>query len=210
MIVGLTGNLVEVREDAVIIEQGGVAREVLVPPFAINELASHRGQTVTLHTVEFLEGNSSTGNLVPRMLGFLHPEDRMFFNRFVNVKGLGPRRALKALAEPVRRIATWIESGDTTALTRMPGIGKRGAEMVVATLKGKMDDLALPIEGESKQEPIMLSEAQRDALEVLVAWGDPRGEAERWLSRAAQLHPGLDSADEWVRSAYRIKTGVEG
>ena len=47
-------------------------------------------------------------------------------------------------------------------------------------------------------------------VEVLVAWGDPRGEAERWLSRAAQLRPGLDSADEWVRVAYRIKTGVEG
>ncbi len=210
MIVGLTGNLIEVREDAVVIEQGGIAREVLVPPFAINELAAHRGQTVTLHTVEFLEGNSSTGNLVPRMLGFLHPEDRMFFNRFVNVKGLGPRRALKALSEPVRRIATWIESGDTVALTRMPGIGKRGAEMVVATLKGKMEDLALPVEGDSKQDPIKLSEAQRDALEVLLAWGDPRGEAERWLSRAAQLHPGLDSAEEWVRSAYRVKTGVEG
>ncbi len=210
MIVGLTGNLVEIREDAVVIEQGGIAREVLVPPFAISELAAHRGQTVTLHTVEFLEGNSNTGNLVPRMLGFLHPEDRLFFNRFVSVKGLGPRRALKALAEPVRRIATWIESGDTVALTRMPGIGKRGAEMVVATLKGKMEDLALPVEGDSKQESIKLSEAQRDALEVLVAWGDPRGEAERWLSRAAQLHPALDSADEWVRVAYRIKTGVEG
>jgi len=210
MIVGLTGKLIEVREDAVVIEQGGLAREVLVPPFAVGELAAHRGQTVTLHTVEFLEGNATSGNLVPRMLGFLHPEDRMFFNRFVNVKGLGPRKALKALAEPVRRIATWIETGDTTALTRMPGIGKRGAEMVVATLKGKMDDLALPVEGETKAEPIMLSEAQRDALEVLVAWGDPRGEAERWLSRAAQLHPDVDSADEWVRSAYRIKTGVEG
>ena len=108
---------------------------------------------------------------------------------------------MDVMAEPVRRIATWIESGDTVALTRMPGIGKRGAEMVVATLKGKMEDLALPVEGDSKQESIKLSEAQRDALEVLVAWGDPRGEAERWLSRAAQLHPALDSADEWVRSA---------
>jgi len=210
MIVRLTGQLIEVREEAVVIEQAGVAREVLVPPFAIGELAAHRGKTVTLHTMEFLEGNATSGNYVPRMLGFLHPEDRLFFNRFVGVKGLGPRKALKALAEPVRRIATWIEAGDAASLTRMPGIGKRGAELVVATLKGKMNDLALPAEGESAGEAVKLSEAQRDALEVLVGWGDPRGDAERWLSRAAQLHPDVDSADEWVRVAYRVKTGAEG
>ncbi len=210
MIVQLTGNLMEVQEDAVVLERDGVAREVLVPPFAISELASHRGQTVTLHTIEFYEGAQGGGNLTPRMLGFLHPEDRLFFNRFVAVKGFGPRKAMKALAEPVRRIATWIETSDTKSLTRMPGVGKRGAEMIVATLKGKMEDLALPAEGEAPKEAVVLSDAQRDALEVLVAWGDPRGDAERWLSRAAQLHPDPGTADEWVRMAYRVKTGVEG
>jgi len=210
MIVRLSGQLIEVREDSVVVEQAGVAREVLVPPFAVNELAARRGDPVTLHTMEFLEGNATSGNLVPRMLGFLHPEDRLFFTRLVGVRGLGPRKALKSLVEPVRRIATWIESGDTASLKRMPGIGKRGAELVVATLKGKMDDLALPPEGEPIAEPVRLSESQRDALEVLVAWGDARCDAERWLSEASRLHPDLRSPDEWVRVAYRVKTGVEG
>jgi Holliday junction DNA helicase RuvA len=210
MIVRLTGTLIEVTEESVVIDRDGEAREVLVPQFAISELAAYRGQVVTLHTMEFYEGNPSSGHLVPRMLGFLHTEDRVFFTRFVNVKGVGPRRALKILCEPVRRIASWIESGDVKALARLPGIGTRGAQLVIASLKGKMDDLALAGAAGGQAETGQLSQAQRDAFEVLVAWGDSRGDAQRWLQRAAQLHPDVTAADEWVRAAYRVKAGVEG
>jgi Holliday junction DNA helicase RuvA len=210
MIVRLTGTLIEVNEESIVLDRDGIAREVLVPHFAISELAAYRGQLVTLHTIQFYEGNHSSGHLVPRILGFLHPEDREFFTRFVSVKGIGPRKAMKALAEPVRRIASWIESGDAKALARLPGIGNRAAELVIATLKGKMADLALPGAASAPSKTAQLSSAQRDALEVLVAWGDPRGDAERWLERAGQLHPDLKSPDEWVRVAYRIKTGVDG
>lgn len=210
MIVRLTGTLIEVTEESVVLDRDGVAREVLVPQFAISELAAYRGQVVTLHTMEFYEGNHASGSLVPRMLGFLHPEDRDFFRRFVAVKGIGPRKALKALGQPVRRIATWIESGDAKALAHLPGIGSRAAELIVASLKGKMDDLALPAAEPKEAKTGRLSQAQRDALEILVAWGDSRGDAERWLERAAQLDPDVQMPDEWVRAAYRIKTGVEG
>jgi len=210
MIVRLTGTLIEVNEESIVLDRDGIAREVLVPHFAISELAAYRGQLVTLHTIQFYEGNHSSGHLVPRILGFLHPEDREFFTRFVSVKGIGPRKAMKALAEPVRRIASWIESGDAKALARLPGIGNRAAELVIATLKGKMADLALPGAASAPSKAAQFSSAQRDALEVLVAWGDPRGDAERWLERAGQLHPDLKSPDEWVRVAYRIKTGVDG
>lgn len=210
MIVRLSGTLIEVTEASVVLERGGIAREVLVPQFAVGELAAYRGQVVTLHTIEFYEGNHASGHLVPRLVGFLHPEDREFFTRFVSVKGIGARKALKALGEPVRRIATWIESGDAKAIARLPGIGGRVAELIVASLKGKMDDLALTTTGDKETEIAQLSQAQRDAREVLIAWGDPRGDVERWLERAAQLYPDLQSPDEWVRAAYRIKTGVEG
>jgi Holliday junction DNA helicase RuvA len=210
MIVRLTGTLLAVSEDSVVVDREGEAREVLVPPFAINELAAYRGRRVTLHTIEFFEGNQASGHLAPRMLGFLHPEDRDFFTRFTGVKGIGPRKALRMLCEPVRRIASWIESGDTKALARLPGIGARGAQLVVASLRGKMNDLALAPDGEAPPEPARLSEAQRDALEVLVAWGDARSDAERWIQRAAQVHPDLAGPDEWVRMAYRVKAGVEG
>ncbi len=209
MIVRITGKLIEVAEEFVVIECDGLAREVLVPPFAIPELAACRGREVTLHTQEFLEGNQASGNLVPRLLGFLHMEDRLFFGRFVSVKGIGPRKGLKALSEPVRRIATWVESADTKSLATLPGIGKRAAEMIVASLKDKLSDFAMEGAGE-RAEVVQLSNAQRDALELMVTWGDSRADVERWIERAAQLHPDLETVDEWVRVALRVRSGVEG
>ena len=211
MIVRLTGTLIEIWDESIVLEREGIAYEVLVPRYALGELAAHRGSEVTLHTVHFFEGNQASGHLTPRLLGFLHPEDKLFFGRFVSVKGIGPRKALKALSEPVRRIATWIKAGDTKMLARLSGIGKRAAELIVAELKDKVSDLALPEAGtDEAPSEVGLAGVQRDALEVLVAWGDARVDAQRWLERAAQLHPELDSPDEWVRAAYRVKTGAEG
>jgi len=210
MIVRLTGTLIEISEESVVLERDGVAREVLVPRFSIPELAAHRGKVVTFHTLEYYEGSMTSGGLIPRVVGFLHLEDKVFYTRFTSVKGIGTRKALKALTEPVRRIASWIEAGDGKALSRLPGIGPRAGELVIASLKGKLKDLAIPDAADESCEAVELSDGQRDALEVLIAWGDPRSDVERWLGRAAQLHPDLNSPDEWVRVAYRIKSGAEG
>ncbi len=48
--------------------------------------------------------------------------------------------------------------------------------------------------------------SMREALEVLVAFGEQRPEAERWIKRAMRLHPGDRAADEWVRLAYKERS----
>lgn len=195
--------------ESAVIDRDGLAYEVLVPSYAVRELSACCGQQVTLHTLDYLEGSATGGNLTPRMIGFLHPEDRAFFKHFITVKGVGVRKGLRALAAPVARIAADIEAGDTAALTRLPGIGRRVAELIVAELRGKVgahaydaDQVPAAVKGD-------LSDDQHDAIEILVAWGDSRADAERWIARAAQLHDGPHSAEDWVRAAYRIKGGAE-
>ncbi len=211
MLIRVSGLLAAVGENAVELERDGAAREVLVPQYALGELAACRGRTVTLHTLEYLEGNVAGGNLVPRLIGFLHAADRAFFELFITVKGIGVRKGLRALEAPVGRIAGMIETADTVGLSRLSGIGRRTAEQIVAELRGKVGTYALAACGEApaaaQQE---FSRPQRDAIEVLVAWGDARHDAQRWVARAGQIHGGLSTADEWVRAAYRIKTGAEG
>ncbi len=209
MIVRLTGVVLEVAEESAVIERDGIAREVLVPGYALGELTACRGREITLYTLEFIEAPQGGGNMTPRLVGFAHADDRRFFRRFVSVKGIGVRKAIKALSEPVRKVATWIEQGDVKALATLPGIGKRAAEMIVAELRGKLDDLAVGTPAEAAVDTARFTTDQRDALEVLLALGEARADAERWLERAAQLHPDLNDAEDWVRVSYRIKTGVE-
>jgi len=147
------------------------------------------------------------------LVGVALPEDRTFFVRFITVKGMGVRKALKALTEPVSKVAAAIESADAKYLTRLPGIGKRAADQIIAELKGKVSEFAV---GETDASEPSVSpgdswpEELRDALEVMIALGERRADAERWLERARQLHPDKYGADDWLRLAYRVKSGSEG
>ena len=75
-----------------------------------------------------------------RLVGFANPRDREFFRLLTKVKGLGMRKALKALAREVGEIATAIARGNVDFLTDLPEIGKRTAEQIVTELRKKVDD----------------------------------------------------------------------
>jgi holliday junction DNA helicase RuvA len=209
MIVRLRGQLSEVNETAVVLDRDGIAYEVFVPSYAVTELSACRGEEVTLHTLEYLEGGTAGGNITPRIIGFLHPEDRAFFKQFTTVKGVGVRKGLRALAAPAAQIASLIEAGDTTGLARLPGIGKRLAETIVAELRGKVSAHAYAAGAVPAAARREFTEDQGLAVEILVQWGDTRPDAERWIARAAQLRDDLGSPEDWVRAAYRIKGGGE-
>ncbi len=208
MINHITGQLIEVHDEAVVVEREGIGYMICTPKYAIGELAARRGREVTLHTLLFVDGAQNGGRLEPQLIGFLHAQDRLFFRRFISVKGIGSRKALKALTEPVGRVADWIEQGDVQSLKRLPGIGARAAELIVAELKGKMHDLALA--ASQAVDAARFSEPQRDALEIMVSLGDTRPDAERWLERAGQLYSDAETPEEWLRCAYKIKTGAHG
>lgn len=209
MIVRLRGQLSEVGENSAVLDRDGIAYELLVPSYALSELSACRGQEVTLHTLEYLEGGAAGGNLTPRLIGFLHPEDRAFFRQFITVKGVGVRKGLRALDAPVGRIAAQIESGDARGLATLPGIGKRMAETIVAELRGKVSAHAFVGEEAPPAAAGDLSADQRDAVRILVDWGDTRADAERWISRAAQLHGDLVTVEDWIQAAFRIRSGAE-
>jgi len=210
MISRLTGQLVDLFEDSVILEHAGVGFIINVPRYALGEIATFRGREITLHTLLFVDSNATSGHVEPQLIGFLHPEDKLFFRKFISVKGIGPRRALKAMTEPPGHIAVMIEDADLTSLKQLPGIGARAADLIVAELRGKLKEIALASAGRLHPAGAQFSQEQRDALEIMVSLGDDRIDSQRWLERAAQLHSDVRSADEWVRAAYRIKIGAEG
>ena len=209
MIARLSGILAEVAETFAIVDHDGIGYEVLVCGYAIGELMAKRGERIMLHTMQYFEGTAGGGNMIPRLVGFLHPEDRAFFERFITVKGIGVRKALKALTIPTGKVAAAIEAGDAKALTKLPGIGARAADTIIAELRGKLGDFAIGQTADgTPSAAVTLNNAQRDAIEVMVALGERRADAEQWLARAMQLHPETATADEWVKVAYRIRSGM--
>ena len=197
---------------------GGLTYEVLLPAFAGARLAANLGQSVTLHTIYYLEGSSQGGNLIPRLAGFLTETDRDFFGIFTSVKGIGPRKALRAMALSTEQIAAAIADRDLKTLQSLPEIGRRMAETIVATLHGKVDRFiaqgayttaARPdADGhEASQAPPAARSAAREALEVLLQLGESRLTAVQWIDQVLIKNPDQTDATAIVQQVLKLKAG---
>ncbi|MFI5381777.1 MAG: Holliday junction branch migration protein RuvA [Tepidisphaerales bacterium] len=205
MISAITGDLKKVEEDRVHLQAGPMTYELLVPAADARDLQSSVGQELTFHTLCYLEGDPTRGNLEPRLIGFLRAADKKFFERFTTVKGIGPKTALKALTMPVGQIAQAIEEKNTRFLTELKGVGKRTAELIVAELSGKVKDFATGLGTKAGIAAAPRAVHEEDAIAGLVALGEPRAIAERLLERVKQNKPSLKTAGELIREMLNLR-----
>ena len=209
MISALIGELRRVDEDRVHLKVGPVLYELLVPASDVTELQASLGEELTFHTIFYLQGDASGGSLEPRLIGFLRADDKRFFEKFITVKGIGPKTALRAFTVPVGEIAQAIESKDARFLVQLDGIGKRTAELIIAELAGKVAAFATPFaETTSPGMPhgVRRGQVEEDAIATLMALGERRPDAEHLLERVKQQNPQLNTTDALVREMLRMRT----
>jgi len=186
LITSIRGILNRVLEEEVRLQVGPIEYQVLVPDLVRRSIQLKLGSEITLHTIEYLEGNPQRGKIVPRLVGFLEEAEIEFFELFCTVDGIGVRTALKAMVKPVRDVADMIQRQDLKMITTLPGIGGSTAERVVAKLRKKVTKFALmPQRGESEApssdiEPSILD----DAFAALLSVGHSDIEARRKLETA--------------------------
>jgi Holliday junction DNA helicase RuvA len=205
MISQITGQLRQVDQDRVHVSSGDFVLEILVPASDITQLHNSVGEQITFHTIFDLEGDASRGGLTPRLIGFLRADDKRFFELFITVKGIGPKRALRALVEPTGEIAHAIESKDTRFLVKLPEIGKRTADQIVAELAGKMQPFVTVPTAAGSRAGSARSTIEQTAVEGAMALGIPRVDADRLLDRAKQTDPGLKSTESLLREMLRLR-----
>jgi holliday junction DNA helicase RuvA len=208
MIAALSGELHSVDEDRLHLRVGPMLVEMLVPASDVPLLESAVGQEMTFHTILYFEGDAAGGGgLEPRLVGFLRPGEKRFFEKFITVKGIGPKKALKALVHPAGEVAQAIEAKDTRYLVGLPQIGKRLAEQIVAELAGKVAEFATAVTGKMSAAAVGAARpaAEEDAIAFLMTLGERRPDAERLLERARQADATLKSSEQLVREMLRLR-----
>jgi Holliday junction DNA helicase RuvA len=216
MITHLQGKLA--RMDAagplVEVDVAGVRYEVLVPIVLWPEIQAVAGESgladgtapeIGLHIFYTATANQP----VPVLVGFLRRAERDFFRKFTTVEGIGPSKAAKAMNVSVSTIARAIEQEDRATLTRLPGIGARGADKIIATLRGKVVAEAAMHDGGVRQ-PVDAKKLEErrfevDAVEAITALGYPRNDAKRWVEEALQGEPGLASVEQLTLAVLRTR-----
>ena len=187
---------------------GPIEYEVWVPEFVRRQLQMQVGQTVSLRTLHYLDGNvAKGGRLVPRLVGFTTEAELEFFDMVCSVDGVGVKKALKAMVRPVREFAAAIEEQDTQYLATLPGIGAAVAERIVAKLRRKMTRFALMADRGTPTESAAANDVVADTNEALIALGHSAIEARKLIETATAGGKRFKSVEELLTEIYRRGKG---
>jgi len=136
------------------------------------------------------------------MYGFIDENEKILFNKLLNVSGIGPKSALAILAsDDSVGLVNAVANDDATYLTQFPGVGKKTAQQIVLDLKGKLDDLAASVGMTTPVSQPNSNQALSDALEALNSLGYSTKEIAKLEKTLAAKH---DTTDGYIRSALKL------
>lgn len=191
MIGMLNGRVIEVGADSALIEVGGVGYETRMPAADLSAL--HVGKDVRVYTSMSVSQDAIT------LFGFASSSAKRMFLQLQKVSGIGPKVALSLLSTlPVDRLARAVAEGDATALSKAPGLGKKGAQKIILELKGSIDLDAIEGGTGSSSRQCDVDQGSMQVVEGLMSLGWRQQDAQHAVESACQdngIETPLNDAD---------------
>lgn len=194
-------------EPSVEVDVNGIWYEIGLPVFVWRTFEGiELGAEISLETFYYVAERQP----IPKLVGFRREVERDFFKKFIDVPRVGPSTATRALIYSVSTIAWWIENSDIASIKRLPGIGGRTAETIVAQLKGKVyAEAILEDEHFDSPEPTAppptLDDVQTEVVDGLVQLGWQRREASRVVEEIVR-NQALESAEDIIRAVFALRS----
>lgn len=187
MIASLSGKLLRIGEETIIVDVGGVGLEVNVPSSVFNSIGQV-GQPVDVVTYLVVRDDSLT------LYGFTSEEEKTVFEMLLDVSGIGPRLGLAVINTLSPEVlANAIQRDEPDIISRVPGVGKKTAQKIVLELKGRLLPETLP------PGLAAVSTVDTEVIEALTVMGFSLVEAQAALQAIPRDAP--DDIEERVRLA---------
>ena len=204
MISKIKGVLDSINDTSAILNVSGIYYEIMLPTALSESIQNDNaiGTEMIFYTLDYIEA-AQVGNQYPRIVGFAEHIDKEFFSLFTTVRGLGIKKALKCLIIPMNEIARAIETSDVEVLRKLPGVGPRLAEKIVAELKGKTARFALAKESRPLARPEKKPDHVEEVMMVLLQLQYRRTEAQAMIDRAIATGKRFKSSEELLEQIFK-------
>lgn len=196
MIGYLRGRVRDVSEETLLLDVQGVGYEVFATTRLLDECQFKLGELTEVWISTHVREDAF------HLFGFGSKSEKEFFLTLLKVNGVGPKLALNALSGGTpEEIAFLIESEDVKALTKLPKVGKKTAEQMILTLKGKLVLDRSPKNGESV---LSTGVAAREVSSALVNLGFRPVDVDKVVAKLAKDI----SFEEGVRQGLQALTSL--
>nr|WP_218165342.1 Holliday junction branch migration protein RuvA [Pseudomonas agarici] len=197
----MRGTLAEKQPPHLILDVNGLGYELEVPMTTLYRLPSV-GEPLTLHTHLVVREDAQL------LYGFVGKRERDFFRELIRLNGVGPKLALALMSSlEVDELVRCVSAQDTSALVKVPGVGKKTAERLLVELKDRFKAwetvpsmFALVPNQPDGSPPVPVASAETDAVSALISLGYKPQEASKAVS--AIKEKGLSSED-MIRRALK-------
>ena len=196
----IKGELVEILEDSIVVENHGIGYNIRIPG-SIHDSLEGIGQQVKIYTYTYIREDAML------LYGFLTRDDLNVFKLLLGVSGIGPKGALAILSVMTPDDLRFAVLGeDDKVIAKAPGIGKKTAQRLIIELKDKLklEDAFRLKSSHAAQTGIQANlkhNVKNEAVQALVALGYSQSEAMKAIN-------GLDvteetSVEEVLKSALK-------
>ena len=200
MIAFVRGTAVDMTENSVIVETGGIGYEIYMTGTDLSQI--HMGEEVKIHTYFNVREDAM------QLYGFRSKDDLQMFKLLLGVNGVGPKAAVGVLAGiTADELRFAILSDDVKTLSKAPGIGKKTAQKLILELKDKMkleDAFEIKLAHEQEKAAAGLgevSDGRQEAVEALVALGYSSTDALRAVRKVTDVAP--DDVEVLLKAALK-------
>lgn len=202
MIGRLRGEIVVKQPPMLLLDVNGVGYEVEAPMSTFYNLPEVGAQT-TLFTHLVVRDDAHI------LFGFSNESERLLFRTLLKVNGVGAKMALVILSGmTAEEFSFCVQTDDTSALVRLPGIGKKTAERLIIEMRDRLDKLEIPTSAASSMPrknvaDAVLASPVADAVSALVALGYKPNDASRMVRNVETADMG---SEEIIRAALQSVT----
>jgi Holliday junction DNA helicase RuvA len=198
MIEYITGILTEKLITSVAVETAGVGYAVTIPLSTYEKLPEPGKQAKVFIHYYMREDDV-------RLYGFATKTEREIFRHLITVNSIGPKVAIGIMSGvSIENLVAHVNTGNSAALRKIPGIGPKTAERIIVELKGKLGMYSSTTSSTLSATSPADKGRKEEAFAAMMSLGYNDKQVAKAIDRVSQEASPDTPVEEWIRMALQV------